>query len=99
MWSVAIAGVAVLVVLATLIGTALDRQARADAWNRIAATRRINAENRRADEEKAVELQVREAELDLRERRTEFREEQLFRREAAVEELERRRPGPPARSA
>ena len=100
MWVVAGFGFACLVVLALLVGRALDRQAREDAWHRIATSRRTNFEQRRENEEHAVELDAREAELDLRERRVEYREELLFGREVIMEQLERGyRDGPPELSA
>lgn len=51
MLGIAIGGFGILVALGVLIGHALDRNAQADAWRRIAAARRINAERaRRLDE-------------------------------------------------
>ena len=89
MWPVIGGGLIALVGLATWIGLALDRQSREAAWGRIATSRQVNAETRRDLQEQAVELEVREIELDRRERRVDLREDLLFRREAAMEQLER----------
>lgn len=44
---IAIGGIGVLAALGAVIGHALDRKAREDAWRRIAVARRINAERAR----------------------------------------------------
>lgn len=97
MWAVVVGGLLALIALATAVGLAVDRQARREAWGRIATSRRINAENRRELEGQSLAQDVREADLDLRERRVEFREERLFRFEEEMRQLEdgMRRPQPP----
>ena len=102
MWTVIGGGLLALVGLAIFVGHALDRQSRDAAWRRIASSRRTNAEDRRDLEELAVALDAREIELDRRERRADLREDMTFRREAALEELERscrERSEPPRLSA
>ena len=102
MWPVIGGGIVALIGLATWIGLALDRQSRDAAWGRIATSRRVNAETRSELEEQALELEVRETELDRRERWADLHEDMLFRREAAVEHLERQwegRTDPPELSA
>lgn len=89
MWTVVGGGILVLLGLATAVGLALDRQARAEAWHRVATSRRINAETQRELHELGLVLDVRGADLDLRERRVEFREERLFHYEEQVQRLER----------
>ncbi|TCK20758.1 hypothetical protein [Pseudonocardia endophytica] len=44
---IAIGGLGILAALGALIGRALDRRAQEDAWRRIAAARRANAERAR----------------------------------------------------
>jgi alkyl hydroperoxide reductase subunit AhpC len=94
MLTIVVNGLFALIALATVIGVSLDRQARHEAWTRIAHWRRTNAEHRRELEELAVQLDVREAAADLRERRVEFREMQLIHFE---EELRRLDVGPQER--
>lgn len=79
MWTLVTVGVVVLVILAVVIGLVEDGRARAAAWDRVAASRRIIAESRRELEERAAEQDAREAELAVR--------------EAAVERRERQQPG------
>jgi NAD(P)-dependent dehydrogenase (short-subunit alcohol dehydrogenase family) len=91
-------GLASIVVLATLVGLALARQAREAAWDRIATSRRINAERARELNELAASLDVRSANLDIQERRLKIREEILSRRESTLQSLEnelRRQTKPP----
>lgn len=89
MWAVVGIGTLVLLGLATAVGLAIDRQARTQAWERVADSRRMNATTRRELEELALTLDVRCADLDLRERRVEFREDRLFRYEEQMQQLER----------
>jgi hypothetical protein len=81
--AVVIGGLGLLVGLAALIGTALDREARNSAWARIAAARRTIADRTRELEQRELAVAVREAELDAR-------EQALARWEMALERRERR---------
>lgn len=45
--AVIVLGLAILAILAILVGKTVDRQARDEAWRRIAAERRRNSERRR----------------------------------------------------
>jgi hypothetical protein len=57
MLSIAIGGIGILAALGAVVGYLSDRRAREDAWRRIAAARRMNAE-------RARQLRAREAEMD-----------------------------------
>ena len=90
MWALVGTGLAAMVVLAVVIGRAIDRQARDEAWARIADSRRRNTERARELDEVAATFEAREYGLELRERRLDVREDVLLRREALLEEIERR---------
>jgi hypothetical protein len=90
MAGVAIGGLGLLLAVAMLIGLWIDRDARHEAWSRIAAARRTNAENRRDLEQEALRLEVHEQELDIRERRLDLRETRFLEREVLLEEFEGR---------
>ena len=68
------AGLGLLVGLATLVGSALDRRARETAWRRIAEARRANHETEQRLMEWATDLEARAAELKVREWRLDRRE-------------------------
>jgi hypothetical protein len=89
-------GFVVLVGLAVFIGLTSDRRARRSAWDRIAMSRRTNAEVRRQLEEVALELEVREEQLLAGERRLAQREQDLARRIEAFEARRRGRDDPDA---
>ncbi|WP_214401819.1 hypothetical protein [Pseudonocardia lacus] len=86
----AVGGLGLLMGLAVLIGRRLDQDARHEAWLRIAAARRINAEQQRRNEQQALLLDVREDDLDLRERRLDLRETRFLEREELMAEYERK---------
>lgn len=89
MWSGVVAGgLGLLAVLAVLTGLRLDREARVEAWARIAVGRRANLQARRAVEQRELLLDVREDELDVRERRLDLRESRFFEREERLTEVE-----------
>ena len=54
---IALGGIGVLAALGAVIGHALDRKARDDAWRRIATARRVNAERARQLAELEAELE------------------------------------------
>jgi hypothetical protein len=83
-----IGGLAMLFGLALLIAHALDRQARTEAWKRIATLRKINSDWARALEEIEFALQVRGENLDQRERQLNRREHMLDERECLLERRE-----------
>ena len=71
---VAGAGLGLLIMLATVVGQALDRGARDTAWRNIASARRVNHETALQLHEWAADLETREKELDVREWRLDRRE-------------------------
>ena len=87
---VAVGGLGLLVGLAFMIGRRLDREARHEAWSRIATARRTNAEQQRRNEQQALLLDVREDDLELRERRLDLRESRFLEREELMAECERK---------
>jgi hypothetical protein len=88
MWVVVGGGVVAVVVLAVVIGRAVDHAARTEAWKRVAASRRINHELRHELEQFELALSVREDVLDTREQRLDVREGVLLQREADLVEAE-----------
>lgn len=79
--AVVVGGLALLVALATVIGTLVDRGVREAAWRGIAAARRANHEKSRELYEREVELDAHLVDLDARERRLLHREQALDVRE------------------
>jgi hypothetical protein len=88
MAGVAVGAFGLLVALAILVGHRLDREARDQAWARIATARRVNAEQKRENEQQALLLDVREDELELRERRLDLRETRFLEREEMLAGIE-----------
>ena len=82
-------GLGILIGVAVVTGTALDRHAREHAWQRIASARRRNMQKARELQETELALQLQETDLDRRERRVDLREHCLYERELAIESLER----------
>jgi hypothetical protein len=80
-FGIAVGAFGMLLALAVVIGTRLDRDARSTAWDRIATARRINHELKRQLDERELALDVRTAKLDHRERRLDRREQLLAERE------------------
>ncbi len=84
MFGVIVGAFGVAIAVAAFVAIALDRQSRQSAWQRIAVSRRLNAEQKRELEELLVTLHVREIKLEDRERHLDIREQELFQRETAL---------------
>jgi hypothetical protein len=76
-----IGGLGVMLTLAVVIGFAIDREARAAAWDRVATARRINAEQSTLNDEREHELAEHAAELNAFAVQLGRRDEQLRVRE------------------
>ena len=77
-------GLGLLVALAAVIGSLVDRRARDAAWRQIAAARRANHDKAGELTEWEIELYGHSTRLEARERRLRQREQALDAREDAV---------------
>jgi uncharacterized protein (DUF3084 family) len=82
-------GLGLLVALAAVAGSLVDRRARDAAWRHIAAARRANHDKAAELNEWEIELYARSTGIEARERRLTQREQALGAREDAVGRRER----------